>query len=60
MRKHIVACQAPGTTNPDRWVLIQGSAGDWSPPGNAIYRAGIVEDAVNALIQSNYSKNLTK
>ena len=56
---HVIACQEPGTNNRDRWVMITGEPGNWGPPSNAIYRGGLLEDAVNGLIQARFLHDLT-
>ena len=57
--KHLIACREPGTNNRDRWVMITGEPGNWGPPSNAIYRGGLLEDAVNGLIQARFHHDLT-
>ena len=58
--KHVIACQEPGTNNHDRWVMIAGEPDNWGPPSNAIYRGGLLEDAVNGLIQARFLHDLVE
>ena len=39
--------------------MITGEPGNWGPPSNAIYRGGLLEDAVNGLIQARFLHDLT-
>ena len=48
--KHVIACQEPARPTPDRWVMIAGEPGNWGLPSSAIYRCGLLEDAVNGLM----------
>ena len=57
---HVIACREPGTNNRDRWVMITGEPGNWGPPSNAIYRGGLLEDAVNGLIQARFLHDLVE
>jgi len=48
-----------GLEQPDRWVTIAGEPGKWVEPSRAIHRGGIIEDAINSLIQTRFRQNLT-
>ena len=58
-RRHVFVCQAPGAANPNAWVTFSGGRGSWGEPSRPIYRAGSIEDGVNALVVSNFSCDLT-